>query len=70
MKGNLSLASLNNLDDIQTTSARNNSETTMQYFGTMQWALAVKKKTKFFQKQRKILFELFMQGEESGKKVN
>ena len=52
MKGNSSLASLNNLDDIQATSARNNSETTMQYFSTMGWALPVKKKTKFSQKQR------------------
>ena len=35
MKGNSSLPPLNNLDDIQATSARNNSETTVQYFG--QW---------------------------------
>ena len=70
MKGNSSLASLNNLDDIQATSARNNSETTMQYFSTMGWALPVKKKTKFSQKQRTMLFEMFMQGEESGKKVS
>ena len=60
MKGNSSLASLNNLDDIQATSARNNSETSMQSFSTMGWALPVKK-TKFSQKQRTMLFELFMQ---------
>ena len=70
MKRNSSLASLDNLDDIRATSARNNSETTMQYFSPMGWALPVKKKTKFSQKQRTMLFELFMQGEESGKKVS
>ena len=46
-KGNSSLASLNNLDDIQATSARNNSETTMQYFSTMGWALPVKENKTF-----------------------
>ena len=69
MKCNLSLASLNNLDDIQVTSARSNSETTMQSFSTMEWALPVKKK-KFSQKPRTMLFELFMQGEEWGKEVS
>ena len=46
-KENSSLASLNNLDDIQATSARNNSETTMQYFSTMGWALPVKENKTF-----------------------
>lgn len=46
MKGNSSLAFLNNLDDIQVTSVRNKFETTMQPFSTMKWALPVKKKTK------------------------
>ena len=46
MKQNSSLPSLNNLDDIQATSARNNSETTM---GS---TLPIKKYTKFSQKQK------------------
>ena len=70
MKGNSSLAFLNNLDDIQVTSVRNKFETTMQPFSTMRWALPVKKKTKFYQKQRTMLFELFMQREKLGKKVS
>ena len=45
-KGNSSLASLNNLDDIQATSARNNSET-IQHFSTMGWALPVKENKTF-----------------------
>ena len=36
----------------------------------MGWALPVKRKTKFSQKQRTMLFDLFMQGEKSGKKVS
>ena len=70
MKGNSSLASLNNLDVIQATSARNNSKTTMQSFSTMGWGSPVKKETKFSQKQRTMLYELFMPGQESGKKVS
>ena len=70
MKGNSSLAFLNNLDDIQVTSVRNKFETTMQPFSTMGWALPVKKKTKFYQKRRTMLFELFMQREKLGKKVS
>ena len=38
IKGNSSPVSLNNLDDIQATSASNNSKTTMQYFSKMGWA--------------------------------
>ena len=70
MKGNSSLAFLNNLDDIQVTSVRNKFETTLQPFSTMRWALPVKKKTKFYQKQRTMLFELFTQREKLGKKVS
>ena len=70
MKGNSSLAFLNNLDDIQVTSVRNKFETTLQPFSTMRWALPVKKKTKFYQKQRTMLFELFMQREKLGNKVS
>ena len=70
MKEISSLASLNNLNDIPAKSPRNNSETMMQYFSTMGWALPVKRKTKFSQKQRTMLFDLFKQGEKSGKKVS
>ena len=50
MEGNWSLASLNNLNNIQATSARHNSQTTMQSFSTMGWGFNSKKENKIFSK--------------------
>ena len=42
----------------------------IQPFHEMGWSLPVRKRTRFTDKQRKLLYDIFIQGEESGKKVS
>ena len=44
------------------------SKPILQPFNEMGWALPIRKKTRFTDKQKKLLYDIFIQGEESGKK--